>query len=270
MKKETIPVSVVIPCYKSSDTIERAVKSINVQSVLPLEIIIVDDFSNDTKTYEVLKEIEKNNNLIKILLLKKNAGPGSARNRGWEVAKGDYIAFLDSDDSWHPQKLEIQFKYMKNNLKIDLSSHYSSIFEGRIENLTTEDFKVESFKKFQFLFRNRIATRTVMLKTSLPMRFLENKRASEDFLLWCEIYLNGFQIRKINLVLAYSFKEHYGDSGLTANLKLMHNGQKDSFEKLFEKNLINNGIYKLLYYFSYVKYYRRKVIVYKREKSKLS
>ena len=91
-------VSVIIPVYNSYETIMRAVDSVINQTVLPREIIIVDDCSNDVITKELLKSIEyeqKSHVDITILYLDTNVGPGSARNRGMEVAKAKYIAFLD-------------------------------------------------------------------------------------------------------------------------------------------------------------------------------
>lgn len=264
MKKKIIPVSVIVPCYKSSETIERAINSIMNQTLMPLEVIIVDDFSNDEETYHILAKLKSDNEIIKIILLEENVGPGSARNRGWECARGKYIAFLDSDDIWHPQKLQIQYKFMEQNPHVGLTAHDSKIFEGTMREKSIKNIKVKKFTKFQFLFKNRIPTRTVMLKKDIPMRFAEGKRASEDFLLWSEIYLNNILVRKISLDLAYSFKENFGESGLTASLIKMQRGQIDSLKRLNKKKLISNRLFLFLYFFSYMKYVRRKLIVTRR------
>lgn len=262
MKKKIISVSVIIPCYKSSETIERAVESIVNQTVHPSEIIIVDDFSEDKKTYNTLKNIKNRYNFVNLIFLKENVGPGSARNRGWEIATSNYIAFLDSDDAWHPKKLEIQYNFMESNNEIGLSGHKSMVFNG-FHNIIDEDknTKIVSFRKIDFLIKNRIATRTVMLKANLPYRFLENKRASEDFLLWSEMYLNRINIVSIEESLSYSFKNAFGESGLTGNLLNMQKGELDTYKKLLEKKLINNNLYLVLKTFSLIKYYRRKLII---------
>ena len=99
--KNYADISVIIPCYNSYKTIERALNSVVNQSLLPREIILVDDCSND-KTLELLNNFKKNNleyNII-ILSLEKNVGAASARNRAWDIAKSYVIAFLDIEDSW--------------------------------------------------------------------------------------------------------------------------------------------------------------------------
>lgn len=97
-------VSVVIPTYNSVKTITETLESVRNQTYLNYEIIVVDDGSTDG-TIDLLEKITD------IIFIKQtNQGPSVARNRGVEEAKGDYIAFLDSDDLWHPQKLELLLK----------------------------------------------------------------------------------------------------------------------------------------------------------------
>lgn len=117
--------SVIIPCYRCASTIERSVASIASQTMLPAEVILVDDKSNDTTIDKLrqLKDLYKND-WIKIISLPVNSGPSVARNTGWDAATQDYIAFLDADDSWHHKKIEIQYNWMK---KIQ-TSHYRAIF----------------------------------------------------------------------------------------------------------------------------------------------
>ncbi len=103
-------ISVVIPTYNRSRTIEYCVKSILEQTLLPNEIIIIDDASTDN-TESVITSL--NNNLIKFIKLDKNAGAQAARNIGIKNSKSKWIAFLDSDDKWEKNKLELQFKELE-------------------------------------------------------------------------------------------------------------------------------------------------------------
>ena len=105
-------VSVIIPCYNSSLTIQRAITSVLVQTYHNIELVIVDDASVD---FEMLSEIviKFNDNRIKLFRHEINKNGSAARNTGIINAKGDYIAFLDSDDEWFPEHLEksiVQFK----------------------------------------------------------------------------------------------------------------------------------------------------------------
>ncbi len=110
-------VSVIIPVYNSGKEAFRAVRFVLQQTLLPREVILVDDCSpNREETRYWLSKIVENFSAyfnITVLYQKNNVGPGDARNAGWNIAKGKYIAFLDSDDIWHPQKIEIQYNFME-------------------------------------------------------------------------------------------------------------------------------------------------------------
>ena len=104
-------VSVIIPNYNSFLYIEDTINSVLNQSYENIEIIVVDDFSTDDSV--IVKNLTKSKN-IKIIKLESNFGrPAGPRNIGLDCAQGDFIAFLDSDDIWHHQKIEIQLKKMK-------------------------------------------------------------------------------------------------------------------------------------------------------------
>jgi glycosyltransferase involved in cell wall biosynthesis len=95
-------ISVVIPLYNKCKTIRRALESVFAQSVQPLEIIVVNDGSTDGSE----RMIEPSNSTIIRLAHQTNAGVSAARNKGIEMANGDWIAFLDADDEWKPDFLE--------------------------------------------------------------------------------------------------------------------------------------------------------------------
>lgn len=99
-------VSVVVPYYRASRTVHRAVASAFRQTIPPCEVLIVDDGSNDDLS-GLLQEFGSK----VILIHKPNGGPASARNAGIEIANGDWIGFLDADDYWEPCKLERQLAF---------------------------------------------------------------------------------------------------------------------------------------------------------------
>ena len=113
MKFENL--SVIIPTYNRAPLLERAMASVLSQTVLPREMIIIDDGSDD-QTGHLVKRTEDLSD-VKILYHKqRNRGPASARNRGIEMSSSAFLAFLDSDDHWHKRKIEIQFRELiKNN-----------------------------------------------------------------------------------------------------------------------------------------------------------
>jgi teichuronic acid biosynthesis glycosyltransferase TuaG len=107
-------VTVISPAYNSEKYILRLVECVQNQSLKALEHIIIDDGSSDN-TFLILHELaSKYQNII--VISQKNKGAGAARNEGIKIAKGKYIAFLDSDDFWENTKLEFQISFMEANV----------------------------------------------------------------------------------------------------------------------------------------------------------
>lgn len=105
-------ISVIIPTYNREKTIERAITSVLKQTYGDLELIVVDDCSTDD-TKKVVESI--GDDRVRYIRLEKNSGACVARNRGICEARGEYVAFQDSDDEWLPEKLEIQLKALTEN-----------------------------------------------------------------------------------------------------------------------------------------------------------
>ena len=262
--KNYADISVIIPCYNSYKTIERALNSVVNQSLLPREIILVDDCST-YKTLELLNNFKKNNleyNII-ILSLEKNVGAASARNRAWDIAKSYFIAFLDSDDSWNYRKLEIQYTFMMANPHIIITGHDCEILDNNsiIKNDDFEDKNFYNITKYKLLFSNKYSTPTIMLKRDIKFRFPENQRYAEDYYLWLEILLSGGICYKSDLKLAYLYKASYGESGLSSNLWDMEKGELNNFKVMYKKKYINLFEFLVVYVFSLLKYLRRVVKV---------
>lgn len=106
-----INISVIIPCYNRKKTIERCIKSIMNQTVLPSEIIVVDDGSTDGS----VEKIEQLDCSFLRLIKQNHKGAQAARNLGILNAKGNYIAFLDSDDEWKENMLQVCMDYLDKN-----------------------------------------------------------------------------------------------------------------------------------------------------------
>jgi glycosyltransferase involved in cell wall biosynthesis len=254
-------VAVVIPCYRCADTILRAVASVDAQTMRPAELILVDDCSGD-KTLDVLRAAQRNygDDWIKIVALRENMGPGSARNAGWDIATQPYIAFLDADDVWARQKIEIQLSWMREHPEVILTGHGCSVIDRPEEAFNFELYSNPNFAKvssLQLLISNRFPTRSVMLQRHVPHRFADGKRHSEDYLLWCEIALDGNQCFRSPLSLAFLFKAHYGQGGLSGDLLRMQKGQLDTYTRLFKAKKIDALTLGLLYVWSICRFMRR-------------
>lgn len=148
---ETHLVSIITPSYNSASFIEKTIESVLEQTYKNWEMIIVDDSSTD-QSQELIKQYMLQNKRIKLIINQEKLGAAQSRNRAIEEAKGEYIAFLDSDDLWFSEKLEKQITLMKKN---DVYLSYSSY------NTIDETGKVMG----TFLVREKV-TYYDMLKTS--------------------------------------------------------------------------------------------------------
>jgi len=116
-------VSVIMPTFNASRYLAGSIESILSQTYTNLELLITDDCSTD-ETRNILKEFSERDKRVKVKYLKENSGPGVARNRSIERAKGRYIAFCDCDDRWMPDKLERQIAHMRKHDCALCSSSY--------------------------------------------------------------------------------------------------------------------------------------------------
>ena len=260
-----VPVSVVIPCYRCHSTINTAVRSVLDQTARPAEIILVEDCSEDggltLGAIEAIARSDYSPVHIVVLRLPENRGPGEARNVGWEAASQKLVAFLDADDTWHPRKLAIQAGWMLANPDYALTCHDSVIREGRDSvPLPASLMTRRKISGARLLYRNEIATRTVMLRCAVAQRFPRNVRHAEDFQLWLRIVLRGGAAMRICLPLAYSYKEDFGAGGLSGNLRAMHQGVLHCLKAVREDRLISNWTFLLATAFETLKYWRRFVV----------
>ncbi|QTD64338.1 glycosyltransferase family 2 protein [Acinetobacter towneri] len=178
--------SVIMPSYCSEKTICQAIESVINQTYKDWQLIVIDDCSYD-QSLLIAQEYAKNDNRINVIKLKKNDGVANARNIGIENAKGDYIAFLDSDDYWHPEKLEKQIYYFENFPEIDVvfSEYYRFNSLGILGNVTVPNRLIE-YK--DLLKGNCIGNLTGVYKLHKFLDIRQKKVGAEDYLFWLEIF----------------------------------------------------------------------------------
>jgi len=260
-----VPVSVIIPCYNCEATIRRAVKSVVEQTHKPMELILVNDGSQDD-TISILKSLqgEFGRDWIKILDFSKNRGPSYARNAGWNAASCPYIAFLDSDDSWHPQKLAIQYEYMANHPDVVLTGHRWILVKNlsRVSIPLSVKYKKGSVSKLKYmLISHYFSTPTVMLKANIPYRFPEDMHYSEDRFLYLRIISAGNKAVFLDVPLAYLYKEAYGQGGLTKSIWRGELGELACFYQLYKLKCISKIDLFFCISLSIIKFIRRGCIV---------
>ena len=267
-----VPVSVIIPCYLSASTISRAVESVANQTRLPQEVLLIDDASPDYgQTVSVMNELKETHGKaldISVVALSVNSGPSSARNAGWELATQPYIAFLDADDSWHPHKLEIQYEWMSSVTDAAITGHvYTVVRENEPFPELADRWDAAQVTARQLLCSNRFSTPTVMLRRDIALRFISQKRYSEDYMLWLEIVLSGHKAYSINLPLAWGYKNRYGEGGLSSKMWQMEWAELDNYTRLVRGGLLRPHNCLFLFPYSLAKCLRRTIVSKFRAKS---
>jgi glycosyltransferase involved in cell wall biosynthesis len=257
-------ITVIVPFYNNSKTIFRAIISIYNQTLLPKEIIIINDKSLNIefrRLKEILKRFDKKKIKVHILSTKKNSGPGTARNIGWTKSSSKYIAFLDADDSWHIKKIEIQYNFMKNK-NIFFSAHKSTYKYRDTYDNYDNNYNFRKISILDMFLYNQFTTPTVMLRRSIPHRFENEKYYTEDYLLWLVILLKKYDVYLIELTLTYLHKPSIGVSGLSRNINLMRKGEIETFKSLLIDKYIKNFFFKFLICYSFLKELRRRIFFY--------
>jgi glycosyltransferase involved in cell wall biosynthesis len=245
-------ISVIIPVYNSEKTIKECLLSVIKQTILPYEIIVVDDGSSD-RSLLISSEFKNTQKLINLRIIKQtNGGPSKARNTGIRNSKGNWIAFLDSDDIWLPNKLEEQLKILNINKECKLigTNGDSSLF---VKKAT---YNYISF--FSMFFKNQFMTSSVLIEKNLLEKFYfdESMSYAEDCKLW-------MQVLRVNMGIILSDKfVIYGSNlsdqnNLSSNLWLMQKGELSNFNYFFKLKAINFLTFISASIFSLLKYIYR-------------
>jgi len=259
----TASVSVVIPCFRCVRTLERAVASVAGQTVLPQEVILVDDGSGDETRY-LMGQLQGSYTpgWIRLVLLDINAGAASARNAGWDQAQGDYVAFLDADDAWHPRKIELQAQFMDSHPDVAVSGHgHSQVHAVPDTGADVGSGKFENVSPLYVLVKNPFVTPSFMVRRSLDNRFLPGRRFMEDHLFLMQVSAAGLVVSKASAPLAYIFKPIFGESGLSADLMRMQVSELENYSLLQRAGHLSQGFALMLKGYSWLKFCRRIVIV---------
>lgn len=267
-ESELAPVSVVVPCYRCADTIEGAVASVAAQLLRPAEVLLVDDASGDA-TLETLEELARGypSGWIRVFSMPRNGGPSGARNCGWQHATQKWIAFLDADDTWHPQKLKLQMAVLASDPQIAFLAHHMNV-QSRESPPPALNYpvKVTVVPGHLIQLRSPFPTASIVLRRDLPFRFDETRMRSEDFLLWAQILLSGYRCARLNQVLASWHKHPFGAGGLSGDLRAMYVAGLDARRALYAQGLLGRGQLVAAEAIGLVRYARRRWITFWRRR----
>ena len=255
-------ISVVIPAYNSSSTIKDCIDSVLQQTRADLvcEILVINDGSKDN-TEELVEQLYEKEEKVRVIS-KENGGVSTARNAGIRAAKGDWIALLDSDDVWLPEKLELQWAEIENNK--DIAFIGSNRNQEDLHYGTKVHDDLYCLDLHQLLIKMWPHTSTALIRRDVFETvgcFNEQMRYAEDGELWNRIALKYplYYVTK-SLEIAGGNKVTFGESGLSANLKKMYEGNVRNIRALHKDKNISTGFYAFLRVFYWAKYIRRIVI----------
>lgn len=185
-------ISVIMPAYNAAPFIEEAVRSVMTQTVSEWELLVLDDGSRDD-TCTVVERLAAEDCRIRLLRNETNMGVAKTRNRGFSLCKGQYVALLDSDDVWHPQKLERQLAQLRAS-GADLAYCSYGIIDANGEKAKA-DYLVPAKTDFRKLLKeNVIGCSTVMLCADIIKKYrFETNLHHEDYALWLRLTHDGFR-----------------------------------------------------------------------------
>lgn len=188
-----------MPVYNAENTILCAIESVMNQSYSDWELIIVDDCSIDQTYSKVTSVIDER---VSFFRLEANTGsPAFPRNFGLSKCKGKYVAFLDADDLWEPDKLELQVDILESGYDV-VCSNYSVFLNGDENNLVSYRSFPKKFGIRSMLKRNCIGNLTgVYNKDNLGI-VLQKHKGHEDYIMWLELVKSAGQVFCIQKSLA--------------------------------------------------------------------
>ncbi|MFE5947117.1 glycosyltransferase family 2 protein [Streptomyces sp. NPDC056480] len=219
-------VSVVMPVYNSAATLGASVRSVLSQTHSDLELLVTDDKSSDD-SMDLLMEFARQDERVKPESAPVQGGAGRARNLAIERARGDYVAFLDSDDLWLPEKTERQIEFAAaGDAPLTFTSYYKmdADYDGESTDFTPNGRVIRAREHVDYramLVRDYIGALTAMYdRNALGTRLMPEMRKRQDYALWLSIMRDGADARGLTEPLAV-YRAHQAGSLSSNKLSLV-------------------------------------------------
>ena len=217
--------SVVIPAYNSEKTIQACLRSVAAQTLAPLQVLVIDDASGDGTEAAVQRcegELAAAGIELRYFRLARNAGPSAARNKGIREAKGNYIAFLDADDTWAGDKLAIVDRFAGG---VGLICHDHADGPGYCDGAKGGRYEAVPVSLYAMLLRNRAQTSCTVIRNQPGWTFDETMRHCEDHDLWVRIAEHSRVLRLVGNPLTCLGRPQLSAGGLSGNTERMRIGE---------------------------------------------
>ncbi len=220
---DLIGISVIMPVYNSEKTVGRAIESVLVQTYKSLELIVIDDCSTD-RSRDIIGQYAEKDPRVHILYNEKNEGVSAARNHGIHKARYDWIAFLDSDDYWLPDKLEIQMHAVSLDKKSALCFTGSAFIDSKGQMSSYELHVPNKVTYEQLLSQNIISCSSVLVRRNDLLKYpmVSNPMIHEDYATWLKLlkqYQHAIGIDEALLVYQISSGSKSGNKVCAAKMQ---------------------------------------------------
>tara|TARA_R100001369_G_scaffold29172_1_gene52440 strand:- start:130149 stop:130928 length:780 start_codon:yes stop_codon:yes gene_type:complete len=236
-------VSVIMPAYNSGAFISEAIQSVLAQTHTNLELLVIDDASKDN-TIEITEAFQSKDSRIKLFKNTSNKGAGITRNIGIKEAKGTFIAFLDADDLWLPEKLNIQLEFMAtHDLAMTFSSYNLMDESGILLNKKVKALPVLTYQKL--LRSNYVGNLTGIYNVNMLGKiYCPELRKRQDWALWLTILSKIDSTKGIEKPLAnYRIRENSISKNKTALLKYNYLIYSEFLKYSRLKSLVKMGVF---------------------------
>ena len=231
---KTDNITIIMPAYNAEKTIREAVESVIAQTVKNWELIVIDDSSTD-KTATILSELAATDSRIHFLQNEKNKGVSFTRNRAVESAKGEWIAFLDSDDMWKPDKLEKQLALLEKNPEMVICFTASSFIDdsGNPYEYVMPAPEIITYK--ELLHKNLMSCSSVMIRASVMKEIkMPADNMHEDFFTWLTVLKKHKFAYGVNEpLLIYRLSANSKSSNRVKSAKMLYNSYRAIGYSLF-------------------------------------
>lgn len=244
VQREGEKVSVIIPTFDSERFIAEALESVCAQSYSNWEAIVIDDCSSD-KTAQIVAKLGKRDSRIRLVRAHENGGAAVARNLGIRKASGDYIAFLDSDDTWEPTKLERQIAFMRKKGASFSFTAYKIVNELGVFSERVVDVDTPMIVNYRDMLMKRatLGCSTVILdRRKIPTIEMPLIRTGQDYGLWLKILKSGEE--------AFCLKETLTSYRIVKGSISSNKFKKARRQWEIYRQLEGLGIFDSLYYFA--------------------
>lgn len=238
-------ISVVIPVYNGANTLANAIESCLNQTIQPHEIIVVDDASSDNS-----KAVAEKYKQVKLISLSVNSGPSTARNKGWDEATGELVAFLDSDDIWHPEKLGVINSVFEDYGHIQYLGHSYTLDD--FAEINKEALSVSHQTYFATILRNPYQPSCITVRKAISDRFDESYRYCEDHELSIRI-AHKYATHWLNLPLTKLGRPQLSEGGASGNKWKMRKGELRLYTSIYKHSLLYAVLIPFLWIYSFCK-----------------